>query len=310
VVIDIRYVRQQPIPDQSQCDKRAVTMDSQLPNQQQQDDNSPQTRLGRKLREARKGAGYSSHQALASDMNCDRSTVTKIESGKLAPSEKILALWCELCHVDVELYEPMARLARAAEESPVPFWFEDFAGAQRLAHTIRTWHPTIFPGSLQIAGYSRPLYEVMGLDDDRIEELVAARIDLQQIFTRPKQPAMLLCVIDEAVLHRRVGSEEVMRRQLTHIVELGQRKNIGVQVVPAGHGCNAGHGGAFTIASLPSAPDVLLTEAAVRDVTSDDPAELLQAHAIFDRVRLDALNQAQSLEFITELADQTWRSGQ
>jgi transcriptional regulator with XRE-family HTH domain len=285
-------------------------MDSQPPGDQQADDNSPAARLGRKLREARKAAGFTSHQALASAMNCDRSTITKIESGKLAPSEKVLRLWCELCNVDHELYEGLARLARSAEASPIPPWFEDFAGAQRLAHTIRTWHPNVIPGSVQIPDYSRPLYEVMGLDDDRIEELVAARIDLQQIFTRAKHPTTLLAVVDEAVLRRRVGSEEVMHRQLSHMAELGQRKNIGIQVVPAIHGCNAGHVGAFTIASLPDAPDVLLTEAAVRDLTTDDPAGLLQAHTIFDRVRLDAFSRAQSLELITELADQIWRSGQ
>lgn len=285
-------------------------MDSQPTGDRQPDDNSPAARLGRKLREARKATGFTSHQALATAMNCDRSTITKIESGRLAPSERVLRLWCELCHVDHELYEGLARLARSAEASPIPPWFEDFAGAQRLAHTIRTWHPTIVPGSFQISDYSRPLYEVMGLDDDRIEELVAARIDLQQIFIRAKQPTTLLAVIDEAALRRRIRSEEVMHRQLSHIAELSQRKNIGIQIVPASHGCNAGHGGAFTIASLPDAPDVLLTEAAVRDLTTDDPPELLQAHGIFDRVRLDALSRAQSLEFITELADQIWRSGQ
>jgi hypothetical protein len=242
-------------------------------------------------------------------MNCDRSTVTKVESGRLVPSPKILRLWCELCHVDVELYESLARLARAAEESPVPVWFGDFYAAQRLAHTIRTWHPNVVPGSLQTPDYSRPLYEVMGLDDDRITELVAARQELQDIFTRPKSPVMLLAVFDEAVIRRRVGSEEVMHRQLMHMAEAGQRKNMGIQVVPASHGCNAGHVGAFTIASLPGAPDVLLTEGAVRDVTTDDPADLLQVHGIFDKVRLDALSKAQSLEFITKLADQIWRSG-
>jgi transcriptional regulator with XRE-family HTH domain len=288
-----------------------VTVDSQPPNDQQSIDNSPQARLGRKLREARKSAGYSSHQALASLMKCDRSTVTKIESGHLVPSEKILKLWCELCQVDVELYEPMARTARVAEESPaVPFWFEDFAEAQRLAHTIRTWHPTVIPGSLQIPDYSRPLYEVMGLDDEQIAELVAVRIELQEIFTRPKRPAVLLAVVDEAVLRRRVGPEEVMHRQLSHLAEVGERKNVGIQVVPASHACNAGHVGAFTIASLPGTADVLLTEGAVRDVTTDDPSELLQAHGIFDRVRLDALSKAQSLEFIMELADEIWRPRQ
>jgi transcriptional regulator with XRE-family HTH domain len=285
-------------------------VESRAQDDRRPDENSPAARLGRKLREARKAAGYVSQQDLASDMTCDRSTVTKIEAGRLAPSRKILALWCELCHVDVELYDGLARLARASGESPVPPWFENFAAAQRLAHTIRTWHPTVIPGSLQIPDYSRPLYEVMGLDDDRIEEPVGARIDLQQIFTRPRQPAALLSAIDEAALRRCVGPDEVMHRQLMHMVELGQRKNIGIQVVPASHGCNPGHVGAFTIASLPGTPDVLLAEGAVRDDTTDDPAALLQAHRIFDGVRLDSLSKAQSLEFITELADQIWRSGQ
>jgi transcriptional regulator with XRE-family HTH domain len=286
-------------------------MNSQPANDKPVDVNNPQLRLGRKLREARKSAGYVSHQALADVMKCDRSTITKVESGHLVPSQKILNLWCELCGVDVELYEPMARTARALEESPaVPFWFEDFASAQRLAHTIRTWHPTVIPGSLQAPDYSRLLYEVMGLDDDRITELVEARIELQDIFTRPKRPATLMAVFDEAVLRRRIGPQDVMHRQLMHLVEAGQQRNIGIQVVPASHACNAGHVGAFTIASLPGAPDVLLTEGAVRDAITDDPAELLQAHAIFDKVRLDALSKAQSLEFITELADEIWRPRQ
>lgn len=284
-------------------------MESPVPQDREPDDNSPNVRLGRKLREARKSAGYGSHQALADAMNCDRSTVTKIESGRMVPSPKILALWCKLCRVDEELYEPMARLARAAEESPVPVWYGSFYSVRRLAHTIRTWHPNVVPGSLQIPDYSRGLYEVMGMEDDRIAELVAARSDVQEIFTRPKNPVTLLAVIAESVLRLRVGSDEVMHAQLTHLAELGQRKNIGLQVVPASQGCNAGHVGAFTIASLPGAPDILLTEGAVRDTTTDDQGDVLQAQGIFDRVRLDSLSRSQSLELITELADQIWRSG-
>jgi transcriptional regulator with XRE-family HTH domain len=284
-------------------------MESQPSGDRQPDENGPGVRLGNKLREVRKSAGYTSHQNLAGAMNCDRSTVTKIESGRLAPSERMLRLWCELCHVDYELYEGLARLARAAEASPVPPWFEDFAAAQRLAHTVRTWHPVIIPGPLQTPDYARSLFVAMGLDDDRVEELVAARIDLQQVFARPKHPVTLLTVLDEAALRRRVGSEEDMHRQLTHLTEMGQRRHIGIQLVPASRGCNAGHGGAFTIASLPDAPDVLLTEAAVEDVTTDQRGALVQAYAIFDRVRLDALSSTESLEFIKELAEQ-WKPGQ
>jgi transcriptional regulator with XRE-family HTH domain len=284
-------------------------VESRNPNDHLPDDNRPSARLGRKLREARKAAGYTSHQALAAAMNCDRSTVTKVESGRLVPSEKILRLWCDLCHVDVELYEGLARLARAAEESSVPPWFEDFWTAQRLAHTVRTWHPIIIPGPLQIPDYARALYMAVGEDDDRIEEMLTARIDLQQIFTRQRRPTRLLAVVDEFALRRMAGSEEVMHRQLKHMAEVGQHRHIGIQVVPARRGCNAGHVGAFTIASLPDAPDVMLMDA-VQDVTTDQPPALLQAHVIFDRVRLDALSKAESLEFIAELAEQQWKPRQ
>lgn len=285
-------------------------MDSQPPYRQHSDENRTQVKLGRKLREVRQMAGYSSHQALADALHCDRSTVTKVETGKLVPSEKILQLWCEACRADAELYEPMARLARAAEESPLPAWYENFAVARGMAHTIRTWHSHIIPGSVQVPEYARALYEVMGnRDQDQIKELVSARIDLQQVFTRPTRPTRLVAVMSEAALRLPVGSDEVMRRQFAHLVEVGQLPHVGIQVVPASHRGTAGHIGAFTIASLPGAPDVLLSESAVRDVTSDDPDDLVLAHSLLDRIRWDALSQAQSREFIVGLADQIGRSG-
>ena len=56
--------------------------------------------------------------------------------------------------------------------------------------------------------------------------------------------------------------------QLLRLAELGKRKHIGIQIVPASRGANAGHVGAFTIASLDDA-DVMLMDAAVEDVTTD-----------------------------------------
>jgi len=285
-------------------------MESQSAGGQSPDDNSPPARLGRKFREARKAAGYTSHQALADAMNCDRSTVTKIESGKLAPSEKMLRLWCDLSHVDHELYEGLARLVRAAESSPVPLWFEDFAAAQRLAHTVRTWHPIIIPGPLQTPDYAQGAVrrDGPGRRTGSTSWLPPASTCSRSSDGRNIR-SPLFAVVDEAALRRRVGSDEAMHHQLIHLAEMGQHRRIGIQVVPASRGCNAGHGGAFTIASLPDAPDVLLTEATIEDVTTDQSGALMQAHAIFDRVRLDALSRTESLEFIKELAEQ-WKPGQ
>jgi hypothetical protein len=228
--------------------------------------------------------------------------VTKIENGTRHITPGVLHKWCELCHVDYELYQAAARLAWVAEASPVPVWFEDFFRAQTLAHTIRTWHPIIIPGPLQTPEYARVLYEATGTPDDLIEERVAARIDLQQqTIERLPVSARLIAVMDEAVLHRRVGSEEVMRTQLTHLADQGRRKHIGIQIVPASRGANAGHVGAFTIASLEDA-DVMLMDA-LEDVTTDKRAAIRNGLEVFDQIRLDALSGPESLELIMKAAE-------
>lgn len=267
------------------------------------DEDHPRKRLGRKLREARIAAGYRSQGELGALLNMHRTAVTRIEKGQRNVSAEVLRKWCELCHVDYELYEASARLAWVAEASPVPVWFENFFRAQVLAHTIRTWHPIIIPGPLQIPDYARALTDATGASDEVTEERVAARIDLQQQTIERRPVAVnLLAVMDEAVLHRAVGPEELRYRQLMHLAEQGRRKHIGIQVVPASRGANAGHVGAFTIASLDDA-DVMLMEA-IEDVTTDNRSTVREGLAIFDRVRLDALSGPESLELIVKVAEQ------
>jgi len=128
------------------------------------------------------------------------------------------------------------------------------------------------------------------------------RIDLQQqTIERSPVPVTLLAVMDEAVLYREVGSDDIRHRQLTHLVEQGQRTNIGIQVVPARWGANAGHVGAFTIASMDDAEVMLMN--AVEDVTTDKRPAIRDALAIFDRVRLVSFSGTESLEIIMKAAE-------
>jgi hypothetical protein len=109
--------------------------------------------------------------------------------------------------------------------------------------------------------------------------------------------------MDEAVLQRPIGGAEVIRRQLMHLYEQGRRPHVSIQIVPTRHCANVGAAGAFTIASVHGAADVVLTET-VQDVTSDERGLVLKSHAIFDRVRSDALPKKDSLELIREMAEQ------
>ena len=205
-------------------------------------DDHPAKRLGRKLREARIAAGYRSQQEFGNAMNLHRTTVTKIESGTRHVTREVLHQWCELCHVDFELYEASARLAWVTDASPVPVWFEDFFRAQVLAHTIRTWHPIIIPGPLQIPDYARALTE--GSRARRMTSSTNGSPRGSTSSSRPSSAARCPSPSSQSWMRScftaRSGRRRSDTEQLMHLAEQGQRRHIGIQVVPAIRAANAG----------------------------------------------------------------------
>ena len=78
------------------------------------------------------------------------------------------------------------------------------------------------PGLLQTPEYARALFQAWRTDDDqdKVEQLVPARMDRQRIFDRP-QPPSFWAVLDEGVLRRRIGGAKVMHDQLVHLADMG-----------------------------------------------------------------------------------------
>lgn len=267
---------------------------------------NPAAFLGGKLRQARIDAGFKSQDALAGKLGFDRSVVTKAETGERPPTADVLDAWCEICHLDKDMFTGLAALARSAD-GPVPTWFEDYLEAERDALTLRIWQPIIIPGLLQTAEYARALFLAGQTDtsDDAIDALVNARLDRQAIFDRPSPPDVVV-VLDEMVLHRLIGSPQIMHDQLAHVAQISVRPYLSVQVVPAGNGANAGLGGGMSIASGDGAPDVLYMDA-VEGQTSERRSLVRQAAVTFDRVRGDALSRGQSRDLILRLADELWK---
>ena len=54
----------------------------------------------------------------------------------------------------------------------------------------------------------------------------------QQVLTTRNPPLELSAVIDESVLLRKVGSREVMARQLRHLAEMAQLPNVELRILP------------------------------------------------------------------------------
>ena len=267
---------------------------------------SPLHFFGAEVRRAREAAGMTLAD-LGAVVPCDASTVSKIEAGQLRPTERFVAA----C---IETFPPLEWLGRFYEESQlwgdgaIPRWFEDWLNAEREATTLRIWQPLLVPGLLQTADYARALFlgGLLNPSEDAIDQLVAARLARQSIFDRPDPPNLWI-VLDEAVLHRLIGTPKTMYDQLLQVADMSMRSYICAQVVPASTGAHAGLAGSFYIASVRGKPDLLYMDA-VEGVTIERSALVRKATIEFDLVRSDALARNASRDLILKVAEERWNT--
>jgi transcriptional regulator with XRE-family HTH domain len=264
---------------------------------------SPMAFFGAELRRARVSAGMSQDQ-LGRALSFSGDLVGKVETCERAPSLEFAA-GCDgvFGHLD-GLFTRLIGLARRWD-GPHPQWFRDWVQAEREATSLRWWEPMLVPGLLQTAEYARAILAV-GPDttDDQLEELVDARIERQYILDRPKPPELWV-LLDEAVLHRLIGSPKIMHDQLLHLAEASCRPSVTVQVVPAEVGTHAGLLGAFIIAGLDGA-DIAYMETAVEGYTIERSALVSKAALAFDRLRAEALPHRASRDLIGKVAEERW----
>jgi transcriptional regulator with XRE-family HTH domain len=264
---------------------------------------NPAAFLGSELRRARIAAGFGSQDVLAARLGFERSVLAKAETGERPPSADVLSAWCDACQLDPELFGRMVVLARRAD-GPIPEWFTDWLEAERAAHTLRIWSLVLVPGLLQTADYAKTLFLAAGADEDEADAMTDARLERQAILDRPDPPHVIV-VLDEAVLHRPIGSTLVMTEQLLHLATMAERKHISIHVLPSAR-ANAGLSGAFDIASEDGAADTLRVEG-VEDVITQNRPLVRKASVIFDLVRRDALPREPSRALIQEAAEQ-WKA--
>jgi transcriptional regulator with XRE-family HTH domain len=267
----------------------------------------PKVQLGKMLARARVKAGFTSQDALATALGYDRSTVTKAESGHRVPSLDVLAAWCTACKLDPEYWEGWAAFARATD-GPIPAWFEDWLAAEKAARLLQMWSPILIPGLLQTPEYARAVLLAQQTDtsDENIDALVAARMERKTILDGPEAPEVVV-VLDEMVLHRMIGSPQIMHDALVHLAELSRRPNVIVQVVPSlSNGANAGLGGEFGIATADNR-QVTMYQDGVQDFTTENRSLVWKAAVVFDRVRGRALPCDASRDLILKVAEEKWK---
>jgi transcriptional regulator with XRE-family HTH domain len=244
---------------------------------------SPAAFLGAELRRTRVAAGMSQEQ-FSRSLGFDRTVITKAETGERPPSPEVAAAIDEAFpHLD-GLFSRLTLLARRAN-GRYPEWFREWVDAEQQATALRTWQPILVPGLLQTRDYARALFQAWqpAASSDDLDALVGARIERQAILDRADPPE-LLAVLDEAVLHRQVGSAKVMCDQLAHLGEMSCRPAVTIQIVPAEVGTHAGLLGGFFGGSFDDTPVIVYArKPRSRGITIDKPALVSQGSTGPDR---------------------------
>ena len=129
------------------------------------------------------------------------------------------------------------------------------------------------------------------LDVDEVQRRVEVRLARQEILARDDRPR-LWAVIDEAVIHRAVGSVSVMRRQFRHLARVRSAGKTTVQVVPYRAGAHAGTTGPFVILDFPEPTDpaVVYVETLAGDIYLEERSDVNRYTLAFDRLLAAALH--------------------
>lgn len=185
------------------------------------------------------------------------------------------------------------------ERAQYPGFFQGMAKLEREAIELLAYDTLVFKGLLQTEKYMRALLRMRRpvLDQETIEQRVVARLARQDIFDRWPAP-LLSFVLDESILRRPYGGKDVLRGQLEHLLLIGQKQNVAIQIMPLDREENAGVDGPFTVVTRKDGKRFVYAEAQGTGALQTDPEQTALAAARYGIIRSQALPTRESLELV------------
>ncbi len=266
--------------------------------------------LGAQLRRLREAKRISLEEA-GSVIRASRSKVSRLETGRVGFKDRDIVDLLTFYGVTDEKEREAVRALAIRANSPgwwrdyadvLPSWFEEYVGLEEAASQIRAYEVQFVPGLLQTEDYARAVTMLAYSNPKEINRRVRLRMARQAILTR-QDPPSLWAVLDETLLRRPIGGSGVMRAQLNHLIEVSQRPNVTVQVVPFKAGGHAAAGGPFSVLRFAEydLPAVVYLEQLTTAQYLDKPDVVDGYLAVMERLRIEALTPAASVKALREM---------
>ncbi|MFI2199855.1 helix-turn-helix domain-containing protein [Streptomyces sp. NPDC020192] len=190
-----------------------------------------------------------SREELGELVGYSKHTIASIELGRRMPDPDFI----EPAEAALGNTGALRRAAEHLEREPgLASWFRRWARWEKLAINLCTYECRMIPGLLQTEAYVRALAadQLPPLSDPEIEEMWSARTERQRLLHERPNSAFNF-ILEEHLFLRRTGGVEVTRRLIDHILEIGELRNVELQVMPLVQESHAGLQGPIHLLETP-----------------------------------------------------------
>ncbi|MFD5394561.1 helix-turn-helix domain-containing protein [Streptomyces sp. NPDC127097] len=257
--------------------------------------------VGRQLKLWREAAGLRPAE-FGKALGYGENLIYKIERGVRIPRPELLDKADELLGAGGKI----AAMKKDVERARYPKKVRDLEELEAKAVELGAYGNHNIHGLLQTKEYAHALYDMRRptLAEDDLERHLAARMARQEIFGR-KPLTTLTFVQEEVTLRRPIGGKPVLRRQLEHLLQLGQLRHVEIQVMPTEREDHAGMSGQVQLLKLRDGSTVGYSEAQLTSRLVVQPKEVQVLELRYGIIRSQALTPRESLAFIEKLRGET-----
>lgn len=255
-------------------------------------------RLGSEIRRLRRITDISQDR-LAKMVNISPAMMSSLERGTRTPKRE----HAEAIDAALNAGGALERLwINLTNQEDVPGWFREIVLMERQAIDIREYQIALVPGVLQTADYARTILKHGRPWDgqEEVNRLVDARLNRAEGVMKAGSP-LLWFVVDEVVVQRMIGTQEIMRGQLAYLLQLIDGDVIRLQLVPQDTPTHPGLSGPFRIMSFSDRPPVAHAEHLVGEELIESSEGVQRCNAIFGALQAEALSPRASAELLRKM---------
>jgi transcriptional regulator with XRE-family HTH domain len=247
---------------------------------------------------ARREAAVLSRNKLAEALGCSPQWIAKVENCDKPPSPDFARDLDTYFTTGGTFHRMWEKFNDLRKRRLIPTGFRPLAEAEQKATQISIFEPVLIPGIFQTEDCARLVLSAEQ-HPDKIEELLAIRMERQAILTKADSPWVFL-LIRETVL--RDLPPEIRPGQCKRLIDDNQQRNISVQVLP--RSAHVFQASGLQVLSFKESPDIVYVDGAGgHGQMLGDPSDVQGLAVLFNVIRSAALSAEESENLIRTIME-------